>query len=241
MTAEQLDLLALVAEAVRDADGLPPLPALFGDAGPAEWQRAADRWLAVASDTRWDRPTHWWHIGITQPGNSFGAAAGADALAEVAGGPCLPTLVQLDLRCDHHRGGCQCLGSFYSRGACLGCGWLGPVRDDYERLGVEDALDHAWAGWRDLPAVRPIPGGGDGPRDDQRRLDAWVAEVLPLHPAGWLQAGGPVRTLRADRRGTRHVPGRTPWGGYDCGTTEAAEAQAALSAAVRLQPVGGVL
>lgn len=62
--------------------------------------------------------------------------------------------------------------------------------------------DHAMPGWRDLP-VRP-----SGLK--AAALEAW----LDAYPSGWKRPGAPIRTVR-DPHGTRHVPGRSPWGGYD--------------------------
>ena len=36
-----------------------------------------------------------------------------------------------------------------------------------------------------------------------------------VYPPGWLEAGGPIRTVRDSPRSGRHVPARTPYGGYD--------------------------
>lgn len=104
------------------------------------------------------------------------------------------------------------------RGACrkTGCDWEGPVRDD-ENTAVEDGMDHAWPSWRDRPAVPRMPdlGGNPNPYGKARKtLDAWIAEVNAVYPDGWLESGGPIRTLRRPME-TRHVEHRTPYGGYD--------------------------
>jgi hypothetical protein len=90
------------------------------------------------------------------------------------------------------------------RAACLGCEWESEDLRN-ERDAVEAAHDHCWPGWRDLPAVRQ-PGS-----NHQR----WLAEVKRAYPDGWLEAGGPVVTVRADSRFARHLPGKAPGGGYD--------------------------
>jgi hypothetical protein len=102
------------------------------------------------------------------------------------------------------------------RGACLGCGWVGePVESENDA--AEDAHDHAWPGWRDLPPV-PSPPDPSGAGQYDKRKAAWIARVAPVFPPGWLEAGGPIRTTR-EPPGNRHVPLRTPYGGYDlaCG------------------------
>ncbi|PRX66179.1 hypothetical protein B0I32_106315 [Nonomuraea fuscirosea] len=90
------------------------------------------------------------------------------------------------------------------RGACLGCDWEGETRER-ERDAVEDAHDHAWPGWRDLPGVKP----------SKSNYERWLSDVKRAYPPGWLEAGGPIVTIRADSRFSRHSPGRAPGGGYD--------------------------
>jgi hypothetical protein len=136
------------------------------------------------------------------------------------------------------------------RGACLmrGCDWEGPERGG-ENAAVEDGMDHAWPGWRDLPPVRRLPDGAKPfdaaktPRQSaaHKAFARWVAEVNDVYPEFWLENGGPVRTLRAGP-GTRHVEHSTPFGGYDLSITaeEAAAAQARLAAPVP-DPLQGVL
>ena len=110
---------------------------------------------------------------------------------------------------------CGCLGR--------GCDWEGPARGG-ENAAVEDGMDHAWPGWRDLPTVRPLPEGAkvfdvaSTPRQSaaHKAFANWVAEVNGVYPEFWLENGGPIRTLRRPLE-SRHVPGRTPFGGYDLG------------------------
>ncbi|MFF3665430.1 DUF6349 family protein [Microtetraspora malaysiensis] len=95
-------------------------------------------------------------------------------------------------------------GRKLKRAGCLGCDW---ESEDLrrERDAVEAAHDHAWPGWRDLPAVRQ-PGSNHA---------RWLAGVKRAYPDGWLEAGGPIVTVRADSRFSRHEPGKAPGGGYD--------------------------
>jgi hypothetical protein len=94
------------------------------------------------------------------------------------------------------------------QGACLGCDWEGETR---ARNGdaVEDAHDHAWPGWRDLPAVQ----------QPKANYERWLTEVKRAYPPAWLEAGGPIVTIRSDSRFSRHLPGRAPGGGYDLAAT----------------------
>lgn len=121
------------------------------------------------------------------------------------------------------------------RSFCRGCDWEGPSRDD-ENSAAEDGCDHAHPGWRELPPVPEVPyiGGSMSSKTNQKEIAAWAAKVNAVYPEFWLENGGPIRTRR-DPPGTRHVGGRTPWGGYDL-SMSAAEA-AALAARLDPSPV----
>ena len=79
--------------------------------------------------------------------------------------------------------------------ACSPCAWHSDGHDR-ENAAVEAAMDHAWPGWRDLPAVPAKPNGGNPAR--------WLAAATAVYPDGWVEAGGPVRTIR-------HAPGNRHW------------------------------
>lgn len=104
------------------------------------------------------------------------------------------------------------------QGACLGCGWIDDAVYRWEGGGSIAALDHAWPGWRNLP---PAPGCPVDVYADPARQAAhvrnWTASLEANHgyPAGWVQAGGPIRTHRTGVYATRLVPGKTPHGGWD--------------------------
>lgn len=142
------------------------------------------------------RPRREWEVAIWGPKQS-------DAPG------CRPTLLILDLRCDvrPHRSNCLCVGDRLDRMVCS-CGWEGDPQAS-ENAAVEAWCTHAWPRWRDLPILTsPFP-------DDAKKRDAWLRDALAAgYFAEHLEAGGPVRTARASYGG-RHVPGRTPWGGYD--------------------------
>lgn len=113
------------------------------------------------------------------------------------------------------------------RGACVGevCDWRGEVRYD-ENIAVEDAHDHVWPAWRDLPIVDRVPR-------DAKKLPAWIDAArtaidgcgLPIGtlPGSWLERGGPIVTTRT-ANSTRHVPSVTPWGGYDLARVDVSSA-----------------
>jgi hypothetical protein len=115
-----------------------------------------------------------------------------------------------DLRCDcgrdrHRDKPCLCLGDLLFRGACRGCDWEGEPGAD-ENPAAEAACDHAWPGWRALPVVERM--------SEEHKPRARLERVTGRYPPGWVHAGGPIRTHRAGM-GPRHVPSRTPFGGYD--------------------------
>lgn len=96
-----------------------------------------------------------------------------------------------------------------TRVACE-CGWLSDIHER-ESPCVEEWHDHAWPGWRGLPVVpeevRPA-GGGVGA---DKKATQWVTD---RYPTDFQKPGAPVITMR-NGIGTRHVPGYSPWGGFD--------------------------
>lgn len=112
-------------------------------------------------------------------------------------------------------GPCQCVGDYLFQANCVECRWhvIGSERD-----AVELWHDHAWPGWRDLP-ILPADlaphGGGLGShamdKAGAKRARAWVTAN---YPPEWQVSGAPVRTERRPM-GTRHVPGYSPWDGFD--------------------------
>lgn len=144
------------------------------------------------------------------------------------GGRCRATNLDRDLR-DHD-------GDLEYRGACLGCGWVSETIRDDENGAVEDAMDHCWPGWRDLPIVDKPPDDHGESKAATKQRAAWIKRVGIAYPEGWLESGGPIRTAR-ESMGTRHVPGRTPFGGYDlCGRVNGAEPTPAEPVATYDQP-----
>ena len=68
-------------------------------------------------------------------------------------------------------------------------------------------------GWRELPVLPTFKGRYE--RKQKTAALAWLAEH---YPTGWQFDGAPVITQRSPH-GTRHVPGRSPFGGYDFAAT----------------------
>jgi hypothetical protein len=198
----QLSFEDLIAEEKLEAPAL----CLFGSPARGLAARVAefDQWVAEHGNFGSVPRSHGWH------------AHSYDGTGDPSG-RCQPAVMSADLRCDHmgfRDGPCCCVGNLLERGACRGCDWEGEPRLT-ENAAAEDACDHAWPGWRDLPTVPKPPAWNGGTTQKERGvMDRWVARVNSVYPPGWLEAGGPVRTLR-EPVGTRHVPGGTMFGGYD--------------------------
>lgn len=158
------------------------------------------------------------HIWFTHRSSSSWATPGHGVEIAVADLGCSDATV------DHHwsRVKCSCVGGIVRRAFCE-CGWSSSTFAD-ENEAVEEWHDHAWPGWRDLPVVpaevRPHAGGflGSDDKAARARARAWVAE---RYPAEWQWPGAPVLTERTPP-GTRHVPGYSPWGGFDIARERAA-------------------
>lgn len=84
---------------------------------------------------------------------------------------------------------------------CPACRWHAIDHD--ENTVIEAWHDHAMPGWRDLPT---LPAGLSA-----KRQQTWLQEN---YPPDWQFVGAPVLTLRSPNC-TRHVDGRSPFGGYD--------------------------
>lgn len=85
-----------------------------------------------------------------------------------------------------------------SRGACTGCGWAGTQEHrNGSNPAIEDALDHALAGWRLVPVVEPCR-----PDASSKQTAQWLEQIAVLYDALDLDAclapshGGVIRTRR---------------------------------------------
>lgn len=105
---------------------------------------------------------------------------------------------------------CSCVYATVHQAVCSVCRWhyIGGTETEI----VEAWHDHAFPGWRDLPAA---PQGLEG-----QKLAQWASE---MYPEECQVPAAPIRSLRS-RYGTRHVPGRSPWGGFDLSAGELAVA-----------------
>ena len=193
---------AVAAEAQRRFD---EAPSMFGSSVRGFFARivAAEAWSDEHGHFDCLRRSHAWRAEI------------GGGRSEQRTGVCRPITLTADLRCEHYRDDCSCIGGLVYRGACLHCDWEGPVRDDHNGA-VEDAHDHAWPGWRALPCVPRRPESGTSV-ERKTVMTRWAETINDAYPNGWLEDGGPIRTVRGEY-GTRHVPGHTGFGGYDlCG------------------------
>lgn len=187
-----------------------PLPRLYADRdcrGYAQREWAFEEWVRTYGNFGCIRLTHGWR-SAHRYGKSFEH--------------CHAVIMHADLSCQHNHWDdeppCFCVGGGASRGMCGYCDWEGEIRSN-ERAAVEDAHDHAWPGWRDLPIAPNWPDQTTG-KSGARNVAKWWAVVTPLYPPNWVAQGGPILTLR--RTGsTRHVDGRHPHGGWDlCGAVD---------------------
>lgn len=202
----QLDLFAEI-EAAEAELRLAQAPTLFDTAERGVFARLEmfEQWVAEYGNFGCKRLSHGWRPTYT----SFRGDRPEPT------DRCRPILLDAELRCDHYGDSCLCVGDLLYRAACLHCTFEGTIRD-CENAASEDAQDHCFPGWRDLPIVAQVPEYGSG-ASGKKAMTNWIAKVETLYPTGWLQEGGPIRTRRT-APGTRHVPLRTPFGGYDmCG------------------------
>ena len=126
-------------------------------------------------------------------------------------------LYTADLRCEpwkhaEKHEGCMCVGDLMYQAICEPCEWNAIA--DRENGAVEMWHDHALPGWRELPIVparlRMLDKVGLS-----KAARKWIEEH---YPRSMQVPGAPIITERRPF-GTRHVPGRSPWGGYDLSHT----------------------
>ena len=103
-------------------------------------------------------------------------------------------------------------GDLLKKIVCEPCAWQSDAGGESDA--VEAWHDHAVPGWRELPVV---------PRQVRVRSESgltkvalrWIEQRYPSHSQ---VPGAPIITER-ESYGTRHVPGYSPWGGYDLSAT----------------------
>ncbi|MDT5134300.1 MAG: hypothetical protein QOE41_3611, partial [Mycobacterium sp.] len=203
-TVEQLDMFAEfeAGETQRRAE---QASTLFETAARGYFARIAafEQWVNDYGHFDSYRRSHAWHAQLGDPRGVSPTYI------------CRPVILCADLRCDcdNDDQGCYCAGGvdLLYRGACLHCTWEGAACEG-ENAAAEDAHDHSWPGWRELPLAHQPESGTS--RKQKEAMARWAAEVNAIYPSGWLESGGPIRTSRTGC-GTRHVPDHTGFGGYD--------------------------
>ncbi len=215
----QLDLFADLDAATRAADEattrrrVEDAPSMFdtGTAGYGARLDAIDAWIGEYGSFRSFIGAHGWYPNMCPP-----------PVTNTNGG-CQPVTLAAELRCGHRDETCFCVGELLFRAACVTCDFEGDTRVNENAAG-EDAHDHAWPGWRNLPIVphQPTPNSGSARESGSGRtaFSAWLTRVNATYPQGWLARGGPIRTHRKPGA-TRHIPAATVFGGWDLATTTA--------------------
>ena len=205
------DLDAMIHEANVAAappwDGPAPLHFTTDYYRPSDLEAAWDHWIFLNGHFGSYARSHMWHPA--SPVDPHGEANGHSLVSFTA-----------DLRCDkwkHEEGEdgrplpCACVGDLLHQGICEPCEWhaIGT-----EAQIVEAWHDHAWPGWRDLPVVPAHIEARNQGKLSKKAL-AWIRDH---YPDDWQIDGAPLITDRGGI-GTRHVPGYSPWGGFDISST----------------------
>ena len=181
-------------------NGLAPLHFTVGYFAPADLEAAFARWQFEHGSFGCVPRSHMWHPAISMD------RANTDTTGHDL------SVLSADLRCEHYGQPCQCVGDLLYRAICETCRWH---LDGTEAQGVEGWHDHAWPGWRALPVIPAALTKRDDHNRPSKKLAAWIEEH---YPDGWQVPGAPIITERP-QHGTRHVPHRSPWGGFDLSHT----------------------
>lgn len=184
---------------------------------PIELDEAFAHWKFLHHLDRSWTGSRMWHRGITP---SSGNGHGFDFFTA-------------DLRCEpwEHPAsgqGCQCVGELMYQTICAPCEWRDITNS--ENRAVEAWHDHAFPGWRQLP-ILPLGLRGTDEPGISKSAAAWIRD---RYPVSMQVPGAPVITERLPM-GTRHVPGRSPWKGYDISHT-AVDPERLVEAPVRRAP-----
>jgi hypothetical protein len=209
VTDEQLafDIEAMIHDAaIEEAPEWSGAPLGFTTAywPVADLEAAHQHWQFLHKLDQSRTQSRMWHRAIAVPSSVAIGEHGFD-------------LFTADLRCEPwtHRephSGCQCVGDLTYQAICEPHRWHLIASD--ENSAVEAWHDHAFTDWRDLPIVPALLRSIDQP-GLSKAAKKWIAEH---YPPSMQIVGAPVITERSNC-GTRHVPGRSPWAGYDMSHT----------------------
>ena len=174
---------------------------------PADLDMAFEHWQFLHKLDHSRTQSRMWHRTIAGPGGGDVGDHGLDFFSA-------------DLRCepwkhDASRGDCLCVGDLIYMAICDPCRWHVIAGD--ENSAVEGWHDHVFPGWRVLPIVPARLRNMDKP-GLSKAAKKWIVEHYPL---SMQIVGAPIITERS-YIATRHVPGRSPWGGYDIAHTAVA-------------------
>ena len=212
------DLEDLIRQAELDAAGPwrgAPLHFTTDYYSPEQLQAAFDRFVQEHGRLGCLDKSHMWHPALCDPPMSFGSHVLHLYNAS------LPSPAPRTLEDDEYR----YRRDFPAQAICPPCRWHSIHAVD--QAAIEAWHDHAMPGWRDLPTfpaklARALSFG------DKKRTAAARTWAVDNYPPVWQVPGAPILTLRPGH-GTRHVPARSPFGGYDLcigAVDEAADTQA---------------
>lgn len=202
------DLLDLLDDITRPAySGAAPLAFTSRYFTPDDLLAARAELARVRGGWSREHPTFGaWGLGIT---TGWCATAPGHTLC----------ILTTDLRCDcrlpflcsewENIGPCHCVGDLLYQANCPECSWhhISEKENDV----VEAWHDHAWPGWRDLPV---IPARLRTATNNQKQTAALTNWLENNYPPEFRVDGAPILTERSGI-GTRSVPRRNPFGGYD--------------------------
>ena len=180
---------------------------------PAELDAAWDRWLFEHGSFGCVPSSHMWHRDRLRDGFEFEQKPDHPAHGFA--------FYTADTRCSdwgaeeqrHHHAAGELPDELMYQIVCEPCQWHAIYHN--ENTVVEAWHDHALDGWRELPTIPRKLAEHDHERKKLAKLRTWLEEH---YPAEWRKAGYPIITERSGI-GTRHVPGRSPFGGYDLSHT----------------------
>jgi len=172
---------------------------------PDELDAAWRRWIEVNGHFNSIFLSRMWHRSYTAPRAVIGDHS--------------TDQYDVDLRCaagahQEHRATlglgkiCQCMGGTLTQIICSVCSWH-HIGTEHEA--IEAWHDHAFPGWRELPVLPAALRGSMGGTRMTPKVEKWLEAN---YPESFRIPGAPIRTER-EQFGTRHVPGYSPFGGYD--------------------------
>ncbi|WP_454151155.1 DUF6349 family protein [Microbacterium lacticum] len=164
---------------------------------PPELDAAYERWCFLNNSFDAIRRSHMWHRFSWGAEEEVGFETHRIAMFSADLGP---------------ERGSEGPGGVPHLAVCEPCQWYAIGSSENEA--VEAWRDHAVPGWRELPVI---------PAQirvrNEKGLTGLARTWIEVNYAPQMRVpGAPIITER-EPTGTRHVPGRSPWGGYDLSST----------------------